>query len=173
MSRVCGNRRSGDAVSSLFYNNAVHVWNILYLFVRLMLLSQISVKESTIFINIYMWLIIMHIDICSQRTTGVARPYFLAYTFSVGYRWNIILCRTTVPHFLIHYFYDLYQVSLKILLICFSVFWVFFVLLFLVCLSVWHFPLVGVFPLFPVITWTYTCMYNLSFLWRSIKVKII
>ena len=131
MSIVCGNRRSGDAVSSLFYNNAVHVWNILiYLFVRLMLLSQISVKESTIFIYIYMWLIIMHIDICSQRTTGVARPYFLAYTFSVGYRWNIILCRTTVPHFLIHYFYDLYQVSLKILLICFSVFWVFFLVVF-------------------------------------------
>lgn len=72
MSRVCGNRRSGDAVSSLFYNNAVHVWNILiYLFVRLMLLSQISVKESTIFIYIYMWLIIMNIDICSQRTTGL------------------------------------------------------------------------------------------------------
>lgn len=60
MSRVCGNRRSGDAVSSLFYNNAVHVWNILYLSVRLMLLSQISVKESTIFIYI-----------CSQRTTGL------------------------------------------------------------------------------------------------------
>lgn len=71
MSRVCGNRRSGDAVSSLFYNNAVHVWNILYLSVRLMLLSQISVKESTIFIYIYMWLIIMNIDICSQRTTGL------------------------------------------------------------------------------------------------------
>ena len=71
MSRVCGNRRSGDAVSSLFYNNAVHVWNILYLSVRLMLLSQISVQESTIFIYIYMWLIIMNIDICSQRTTGL------------------------------------------------------------------------------------------------------
>lgn len=166
MSRVCGNRRSGDAVSSLFYNNAVHVWNILYLSVRLMLLSQISVKESTIFIYIYMWLIIMNIDICSQRTTGLyffsrlqmkynytCMPYY-GTTFS-----NSLFIRL-VPSFFEN-FADLFFCLLS------------FFLLFLVCLSECHFPLVGVFPLFPVITWTYKCMYNLSFLWRSIKVKII
>lgn len=136
MSRVCGNRRSGDAVSSLFYNNAVHVWNILYLSVRLMLLSQISRGQQ-------------------------------AYTFSVGYRWNIIICRTTVPHFLIHYFYDLYQVSLKILLICFSVFWVFFVVFGLFV----RMPLSTCWGL-PIIPCDHMNV-HLSFLWRYIKVKII
>lgn len=153
MSIVCGNRRSGDAVSSLFYNNAVHVWNILYLSVRLMLLSQISVKESTIFIYI-----------CSQRTTGL---YFFSrlqmkYNFMpyYGTTFSNSLFLRLVPSFFEN-FADLFFCLLS------------FLLLFLVCLSECHFPLVGVFPLFPVITWTYTCMYNLSFLWRSIKVKII
>lgn len=125
MSRVCGNRRSGDAVSSLFYNNAVPFWNILYLSVRLMLLSQISVKESTIFIYIYMWLIIMNIDICSQRTTGL-------YFFSrLQMKYNYMpYYGTTFSNSL---FFDLYQVSLKILLICFSVFWVFFCCFWFVC----------------------------------------